>query len=82
MFLHLFDRELHLSLASPFNDASCVHRPQDIDYNVPPEYLVRHLLGSRLSSDPTLEILGDEILFWLFYNCCREELQMVAASEL
>lgn len=57
-------------------------RPQDMDYNVPPEYQIRSRIAGRLPSDPPLESLTDEILFWIFYNCCREEVQLVAAKGL
>ncbi|VEL25692.1 unnamed protein product [Protopolystoma xenopodis] len=56
-------------------------RPQDLDYVVPPEYLIRNLIADHLP-DPLMDQLSDEILFWLFYQCCREEIQLVAAKEL
>uniref|UniRef100_A0A5K3F0Q5 NOT2_3_5 domain-containing protein n=1 Tax=Mesocestoides corti TaxID=53468 RepID=A0A5K3F0Q5_MESCO len=73
--------ELYTRFASPVSD-SCMLRPQDMDFNVPPEYQIRHQIANRLPHDPQLELLSDEILFWLFYNCCREEVQLVAAKEL
>ncbi|CAH8585146.1 unnamed protein product [Heterobilharzia americana] len=72
--------ELHSSLVSPCHD-SCFGRPQDMDYPVPPEYLIRHLVTDRLP-DPPVNQLSEETLFWLFYNCCREETQLVVAKEL
>ncbi|TNN14710.1 CCR4-NOT transcription complex subunit 2 [Schistosoma japonicum] len=72
--------ELHTTFVSPFHD-SCFGRPQDIDYPVPPEYLIRHLVTDRLP-DPPMNQLSEETLFWLFYNCCREEAQLVVAKEL
>ncbi|VDK88224.1 unnamed protein product [Dibothriocephalus latus] len=74
------NRELYTSFLSPCHD-SCMGRPQDIDFAVPPEYLIRHFVADRLP-DPPLDQLSEEILFWLFYNCCREEVQLVAAKEL
>nr|CDS21229.1 NOT transcription regulatory protein [Echinococcus granulosus] len=73
--------ELHSVFASPLTD-QCMLRPHDMDYNVPPEYQIRSRIASRLPSDPPLENLTDEILFWIFYNCCREEVQLVAAKGL
>lgn len=52
-----------------------------MDYPVPPEYLIRHLVTDRLP-DPPMNQLSEETLFWLFYNCCREEAQLVVAKEL
>nr|CAH8864782.1 unnamed protein product [Trichobilharzia regenti] len=72
--------ELHTSLVSPCHD-SCFGRPHDMDYPVPPEYLIRHLITDRLP-DPPMNQLSEETLFWLFYNCCREEAQLVVAKEL
>ncbi|KAA0195615.1 hypothetical protein FBUS_08578 [Fasciolopsis buskii] len=72
--------ELHNTFVSPCHD-SCIGRPQDMDYAVPPEYLIRHLIADRLP-DPPMDQLSEETLFWLFYNCCREETQLVVAKEL
>lgn len=72
--------ELHTTFVSPLQD-SCFGRPQDMDYPVPPEYLIRHLVTDRLP-DPPMNQLSEETLFWLFYNCCREEAQLVVAKEL
>ncbi|TGZ59010.1 hypothetical protein CRM22_009314 [Opisthorchis felineus] len=72
--------ELHSTFVSPCHD-SCIGRPQDMDYAVPPEYLIRHLIADRLP-DPPMDQLSEETLFWLFYNCCREEAQLVVAKEL
>lgn len=72
--------ELHSTFVSPCHE-SCIGRPQDVDYPVPPEYLIRHLITERLP-DPPMNRLSDETLFWLFYNCCREEVQLVVAKEL
>lgn len=72
--------ELYNTFISPCND-SCIGRSQDLDYAVPPEYLIRHLISDRLP-DPPVDQLSEETLFWLFYNCCREEVQLVVAKEL
>ncbi|CAL8072527.1 unnamed protein product [Calicophoron daubneyi] len=72
--------ELHNTFVSPCHD-TCIGRPQDMDYPVPPEYLIRHLIADRLP-DPPVDQLSEETLFWLFYNCCREEAQLVVAKEL
>ena len=56
--------------------------PHDMDYPVPPEYQIRHRIAGRIHSDPPLENLSDETLFWIFYNLCREEAQLIAAKEL
>ncbi|KAF6778301.1 hypothetical protein AHF37_03853 [Paragonimus kellicotti] len=72
--------ELHNTFVSPCQD-SCIGRPQDMDYAVPSEYFIRHLIADRLP-DPRMNQLSEETLFWLFYNCCREEAQLVVAKEL
>ncbi|CAH8587094.1 unnamed protein product [Dicrocoelium dendriticum] len=76
----LTETELYNTFISPCND-SCIGRSQDLDYAVPPEYLIRHLISDRLP-DPPVDHLSEETLFWLFYNCCREEVQLVVAKEL
>lgn len=56
--------------------------PQDIEHPVPQEYLVSRRLGNRLSNAPPLAKMGTGTLFWVFYNFCQEEAQLVAAKEL
>ncbi|VDO00449.1 unnamed protein product [Rodentolepis nana] len=73
--------ELHKVFGSPLND-TCVIPPHDLDYPVPPEYRIRFRSNTKLSPDPPLELLDDNTLFYIFYNFCKEELQLVAAKEL
>ncbi|KAM3185668.1 hypothetical protein ACTXT7_005890 [Hymenolepis weldensis] len=73
--------ELHKVFGSPLNDL-CVVAPHDLDFPVPPEYRIRFRTNAKLSADPPLELLDDNTLFYIFYNFCREEIQLVAAKEL
>lgn len=66
---------------SPLND-SCVVSPHDLDFAVPAEYRTRLRTAGKLIVDPPLESLSEEILFYVFYNFCKEEVQLVVAKEL
>ncbi|VDK46536.1 unnamed protein product [Taenia asiatica] len=53
-----------------------------MDRNVPPENRISSRIADHLPSDPPPIILTEEILFWAFYNCCREATQLVAVKKL
>lgn len=60
----------------------CVYcRPQDIDFHVPPEYLVNSSIRDKLST-LTLKKYKDDLLFFLFYTNVGEFMQLAAAAEL
>lgn len=56
-------------------------RPQDIDYNVPPEYLINVSIRDKLSK-LTLQKYKDDLLFYLFYTNVGDVMQLAAAAEL
>lgn len=60
---------------------SLSHRPQDIDFHVPPEYLVNMSIRDKLSN-LTLKKYKDDLLFYLFYTNCGDFMQLAAAAEL
>lgn len=56
-------------------------RPQDIDFHVPPEYLVNSSIRDKLST-LTLKKYKDDLLFFLFYTNVGDFMQLAAAAEL
>uniref|UniRef100_A0A1I8F2Z6 NOT2_3_5 domain-containing protein n=1 Tax=Macrostomum lignano TaxID=282301 RepID=A0A1I8F2Z6_9PLAT len=72
--------DLHPLLASPLSDC-CLHKPQYSDHPVPLEYLVGLQVRDRLPPPP-LDQLPVETLFWMFYACTCDRLQLCAAKEL
>ena len=73
-------RDLYPTFGSPWTDF-CVARPQDMAYPVPSEYLVGVYIRDKLPPPP-FEHMSQETLFWLFYNCTQEQMQLLAAKEL
>lgn len=59
----------------------CVYRPQDIDFHVPPEYLVNMSIRDKLAN-LTLKKYKDDLLFFLFYANVGDFMQLAAAAEL
>ncbi len=57
------------------------HRPQDIDFHVPPEYLVNMSIRDKLAN-LTLKKYKDDLLFFLFYGNVGDYMQLAAAAEL
>lgn len=55
-------------------------RPQDIDFHVPPEYLVNISIREKLSL--TMSKYKDDLLFFLFYTNVGDAVQLAAAVEL
>ncbi|PAA85251.1 hypothetical protein BOX15_Mlig016430g1, partial [Macrostomum lignano] len=72
--------EIYSCLGSPWAE-QCLAKPQYIDYPVPQEYLVGSQIREKLPPPP-LDQLQFETLFWLFYNCTCDHLQLSAAKEL
>lgn len=70
---------LHPTFAGPFADQPC--RAQDVEYNVPPEYLINFAIRDKLSS-PMLKKLQEDLLFFLFYTNIGDIMQLMAAVEL
>ncbi|XP_053697874.1 regulator of gene activity isoform X1 [Sabethes cyaneus] len=70
---------LYPSFGGPFADSPA--RPQDIDYNVPPEYLINMSIRDKLSK-LTLQKYKDDLLFYLFYTNVGDVMQLAAAAEL
>ncbi|XP_065094810.1 regulator of gene activity isoform X2 [Ochlerotatus camptorhynchus] len=70
---------LYPSFGGPFADSPA--RPQDIDYNVPPEYLINVSIRDKLSK-LTLQKYKDDLLFYLFYTNVGDVMQLAAAAEL
>lgn len=64
---------------SPWSDLPC--RPQDIDYNVPPEYLTNVYVRDKLAPI-RLNRYHEDLLFYLFYVNGGDLLQLAAAAEL
>jgi len=73
------EKNLHQSFGGPFSDSPV--RTQDIECSVPDEYRTSLHIRDKL---PQIKLnkLGDDSLFYLFYNCPGEAYQMVAAHEL
>ena len=86
---------LYPTFGGPWAEYPC--RPQDIDFHVPPEYLINHAIRwltrafiqstnnsvcrDKLAS-MKLSRYKDDLLFFMFYNNVGDVLQLAAASEL
>ncbi|XP_059621625.1 regulator of gene activity [Phlebotomus argentipes] len=70
---------LYPAFGGPFSDQPC--RPQDIDFHVPPEYLVNMSIRDKLAQ-PVLKKYKDDLLFFLFYTNVGDVMQLAAAAEL
>ncbi|XP_058794022.1 regulator of gene activity isoform X2 [Phymastichus coffea] len=70
---------LHQNFGGPWAEAPC--RPQDIDYNVPPEYLINATIRDKLAP-VKLNRYKDDLLFYMFYTNAGDVLQLAAAAEL
>ncbi|KAG6457537.1 hypothetical protein O3G_MSEX010341 [Manduca sexta] len=70
---------LYLTFAGPWADTPC--RPQDMDYHVPPEYLINGSIREKLAP-LRLNRYKEDLLFYLFYCFVGDVLQIAAASEL
>ncbi|CAG9838304.1 unnamed protein product [Diabrotica balteata] len=70
---------LYPTFAGPWAEHPC--RPQDIDFHVPPEYIINHAIREKLAS-MKLSRYKDDLLFFMFYNNVGDVLQIAAAQEL
>ncbi|XP_019879886.1 CCR4-NOT transcription complex subunit 2 isoform X2 [Aethina tumida] len=70
-------KHLYPKFNRPWSDQMC--RPQDVDFEVPPEYLVNHAI--RLPPI-NLSTYNEDFLFYTFYNSFGDVLQIEAAEEL
>lgn len=70
---------LYNTFSSPWADSPC--RPQDIDYNVPQEYLIHPVIKDKLAAIQ-LKRYGEDLLFYLYYNNGGDLLQLLASIEL
>ncbi|CAG9112906.1 unnamed protein product [Plutella xylostella] len=70
---------LYLTFAGPWADTPC--RPQDMDYHVPPEYLINGAIREKLAP-LRLSRYKEDLLFYLFYCFVGDVLQIAAAAEL
>lgn len=58
-----------------------LYRPQDIDYHVPPEYLINMTIRDKLAP-LKLTRYKEDLLFYMFYSNLGDLLQLAAATEL
>jgi CCR4-NOT transcription complex subunit 2 len=70
---------LYNTFVSPWADGPC--RPQDIDYNVPQEYLIHPYVRDKLANI-RVGRYGEDLLFYLYYSNGGDVMQIVAANEL
>ncbi|XP_071444357.1 CCR4-NOT transcription complex subunit 2 isoform X1 [Hetaerina americana] len=70
---------LYPTFGGPWAEAPC--RPQDIDFHVPPEYLINAAIRDKLAP-VKLNRYKDDLLFYMFYTNMGDVLQLAAASEL
>ncbi|XP_026332101.1 regulator of gene activity isoform X2 [Hyposmocoma kahamanoa] len=70
---------LYLTFSGPWADTPC--RPQDMDYHVPPEYLINGSIREKLAP-LRLGRYKEDLLFYLFYCFVGDVLQIAAAHEL
>ncbi|KAH1000690.1 hypothetical protein HUJ04_012986 [Dendroctonus ponderosae] len=70
---------LYPSFGGPWADHPC--RPQDVDFHVPPEYIINHAIRNKLSP-MKLNQYKEDVLFFMFYTSVGDVLQVAAAAEL
>lgn len=70
---------LYQNFGGPWADTPC--RPQDIDFHVPPEYLINASIREKLAP-VKLNRYKDDLLFYMFYTNVGDVLQLAAAAEL
>ncbi|EDV19773.1 uncharacterized protein TRIADDRAFT_51117 [Trichoplax adhaerens] len=67
------------TFSSPWSETQ--GRPQDIDFNVPPEYLTNMYIRDKLAAIK-LNRYNEDLLFYLYYNFGGDFIQLAAANEL
>ncbi|XP_066999036.1 regulator of gene activity [Anabrus simplex] len=70
---------LYPNFGGPWAETPC--RPQDIDFHVPPEYLINSAIREKLAP-VKLNRYKDDLLFYMFYTNVGDVLQLAAAAEL
>ncbi|XP_026471947.1 CCR4-NOT transcription complex subunit 2 isoform X2 [Ctenocephalides felis] len=70
---------LYTNFDGPWAETPC--RPQDIDYHVPPEYLINMTIRDKLAP-LKLTRYKEDLLFYMFYSNLGDLLQLAAATEL
>ncbi|XP_076242961.1 CCR4-NOT transcription complex subunit regena isoform X2 [Calliopsis andreniformis] len=70
---------LYQNFGGPWAETPC--RPQDIDFHVPPEYLINASIRDKLAP-VKLNRYKDDLLFYMFYTNVGDVLQLAAAAEL
>ncbi|XP_012272191.1 CCR4-NOT transcription complex subunit 2 [Orussus abietinus] len=70
---------LYQNFGGPWAETPC--RPQDIDFHVPPEYLINSSIRDKLAP-VKLNRYKDDLLFYMFYTNVGDVLQLAAAAEL
>ncbi|XP_011298518.1 CCR4-NOT transcription complex subunit 2 isoform X2 [Fopius arisanus] len=70
---------LYPNFGGPWAETPC--RPQDIDFHVPPEYLINASIREKLAP-VKLNRYKDDLLFYMFYTNVGDVLQLAAAAEL
>uniref|UniRef100_A0A1B6CNW3 NOT2/NOT3/NOT5 C-terminal domain-containing protein n=1 Tax=Clastoptera arizonana TaxID=38151 RepID=A0A1B6CNW3_9HEMI len=70
---------LYPNFGGPWAEHPC--RPQDIDYHIPPEYLINCGIREKLAQIK-LTKYKDDLLFYMFYTNTGELMQLAAAAEL
>ncbi|XP_076287843.1 CCR4-NOT transcription complex subunit regena isoform X2 [Lasioglossum baleicum] len=70
---------LYQNFGGPWAETPC--RPQDIDFHVPPEYLINATIRDKLAP-VKLNRYKEDLLFYMFYTNVGDVLQLAAAAEL
>ncbi|KZC07316.1 PREDICTED: CCR4-NOT transcription complex subunit 2 [Dufourea novaeangliae] len=70
---------LYQNFGGPWAETPC--RPQDIDFHVPPEYLINAAIRDKLAP-VKLNRYKEDLLFYMFYTNVGDVLQLAAAAEL
>ncbi|XP_078036579.1 CCR4-NOT transcription complex subunit regena isoform X2 [Augochlora pura] len=70
---------LYQNFGGPWAETPC--RPQDIDFHVPPEYLINAAIRDKLAP-VKLNRYKEDVLFYMFYTNVGDVLQLAAAAEL
>ncbi|BES93574.1 CCR4-NOT transcription complex subunit [Nesidiocoris tenuis] len=70
---------LYPTFGGPWAETPC--RAQDIDFSVPPEYIINHSIRDKLAQ-LKLTRYKEDLLFFMYYTNAGDILQLAAAAEL
>uniref|UniRef100_A0A0A9XU18 CCR4-NOT transcription complex subunit 2 n=1 Tax=Lygus hesperus TaxID=30085 RepID=A0A0A9XU18_LYGHE len=70
---------LYPTFGGPWAETPC--RAQDIDFSVPPEYIINHSIRDKLAQ-LKLTRYKEDLLFFMYYTNAGDLLQLAAAAEL